>query len=313
MKLHRNLWILLVCCVALGSLLIISDYRVASNISVEHVTLETKYIHPIMGTHRDSEFSINILTPDDSSTENPEPFPTVILLHGDTIGPESTIMVQRELIDNDFLVVTLEIETYDIYQTIMDLNNTLNYLLTRSDVNPSQICMFGHSHGGLFSLLFGAIRNDVIRGVVSANYAEWDSFYLRVRVLDAYLVPDFIKNYSPSRVLFSLDENDERVEDESYEFYTKLSRKTEVQYFHSATSFGHASSVYHFEAIYTEISWLNSILGRVLPSSAEEATSIHSLTTIKRSLSTTLILLGCEIFLLILILRNITWLFSNQK
>jgi len=315
MKLHRNFVILFLCLISLGPLIIISEYRVKNNIVIEEITLETHYIHPIRKTNIYSDFQIQILTPKNQGNgENPSTlFPVCIILHGDTIGPESTIMVQRELIDNGFLVVMMKIDSYELYQTIHDLNNTLTYVMTRNDINSSQICMYGHSRGGLYSMLFGAVRKDVIRGVISANYAEWDGYYHQVRVLSATIVPNFLLNYSPSGVLFVLDENDKRQPNESREFFTKWLRSTDFNVFLSSTSYGHASGAYYSEAIYTEITWLNSILGRELPYPAEEVTSFHGLASIRKNISTTLIMLGIEIVLLILILRNVIWLFSNQK
>ena len=289
MKIHQNLLVLLLCLVCLTPLVVISDSRVKGNITVEEVTLETRYIHPIMGTQRFSEFKIRVLTPEDSSEAFHGPLPVVIVLHGDTIGEESTIMVQRQLIDNGFMVITLEIETFEIYQTILDLNNTLNYLLTRSDVIPSQICMYGHSRGALYSLLFGAIRKDVIQGVVSANFAEYGIYYGYVSVLATYLIPNFLASFSPNSVLFAIDERDMRQDDESHVFSTNWEPTTGFQVFLSSTSIGHASGVYNYEALHTEITWVNSILGRTLSSPAEEATSFHSLETIQQFLSTTLI------------------------
>ncbi|MCK5346094.1 MAG: hypothetical protein KAR20_21940, partial [Candidatus Heimdallarchaeota archaeon] len=126
-------------------------------------------------------------------------------------------------------------------------------------------------------------------------------------------MPNLTDNNWPSRVLFVLDQNDERQEDQSHTFYTNWKESTDFQWFLSSTSFGHASGVYYAEAIYKEITWLNSILGRNLPFPADEATSYHELAAIKQTLNTTLILLGIEIFLLILILRNIIWLVGDQK
>ena len=73
-------------------------------------------------------------------------FPAIILISGDYLDTNCFNILKPILLAHNFMVILIN-ASFD-YSMFFKLNDTLNYLLTRSDIDPSSINILGHSHGG---------------------------------------------------------------------------------------------------------------------------------------------------------------------
>jgi len=222
----------------------------------------------------ESPFDIWISKP---AFSNKTQFPVYILIHGDIVGPESLNALTYELIKQEYMVVSVDIQEFSVYPTLIQLNAALNYILSRDDVNSDQIGIFGHSRGGIFATLFGIMRPDYIKSVVIGNFANWDLYFQYANFM-ASKPKDFTYTLDfsiPHNILFLLNSNDKKLEttparflDEMLNmnytdvttFYGNFTEGTARQFKYSDSSFGHLSSLYDGDQINFLINWTNSAL-----------------------------------------------------
>ena len=92
-----------------------------------------------------TSFAVKIYRP--AGLESQTPLPVCILLHGDKVGPESLNLLKKSLIRAQMMVVVLDIDTLSLTGAIAQLNVTLNYLLTRHNLDATKIGVFGRLAG----------------------------------------------------------------------------------------------------------------------------------------------------------------------
>jgi hypothetical protein len=158
-----------------SSLLFMSQYSTLVDYrNEENKFLETKYLNPYYNESFFEEFEIKITKP--SMTDDAK-FSTIILLNGDLPDLPVLLILKKQLVKNNFIVVTIEgLDKYNP-EVYFKLNETLNYLLKRNDVKPDQIGIFGHSRGAHYALHFGSMRSDSINSVICGNFGTLTTFY----------------------------------------------------------------------------------------------------------------------------------------
>lgn len=165
----RNLIIFIICFV---TLIFIQKIHMYGFQDTEIVDLETTYVDPDTNWTYTINFEVNVVKPILPSIKE---FPVCILLHGDGVKWQSMNMIKLEFLYNGYMTVLLNIRHQP--EDFLILNDTLDYLLGRADVNKDQICIMGASHGATYALSFAAMRNDSISAVVLGNFPELFYFY----------------------------------------------------------------------------------------------------------------------------------------
>jgi len=190
----RNLIILIVC---FASLLIIQKIHLYGFQQTEIIELDSVYVDPLYNRTVTESFEINVIKPTSSASEK---LPVCILLHGDVVYWQSMNLLKLEFLYNNYMVVLLNLDHQP--EDYFKLNTTLDYILTRSDVNKSQIGIAGHSHGATFAAHFAAMRNESINAVVCGNfpwismfYTDYLEYYLRYVYLNTSLDSYDLYNY----------------------------------------------------------------------------------------------------------------------
>lgn len=143
------------------------------NQSQEDIYIGSQYLLPENPWISSSYKSLTIVKP--SHPDN-EKSPVIILLHGDQSNSRIMNNLKVEYLRNGYIVALIDVGYFDL-GVLLYLNATINYLLTRSDVNASQIGIQGHSHGAHYAALISVIRNDTIKAVVCGNYASYDYWF----------------------------------------------------------------------------------------------------------------------------------------
>ncbi|QEE17638.1 alpha/beta hydrolase family protein [Promethearchaeum syntrophicum] len=264
----------IICSITLFSSLFFSNQILNQNQIQEEENLVAIWSLYAVTDEIESPFDIWVSKP---AFSNKTKFPVYILIHGDILGPESLNVLTHELIRQEYMVVSIGIQEFSVYPTLIQLNVALNFILERDDVNTDQIGIFGHSRGSIFAILFGIMRADYIKSVVSGNFANWDLYYQYANFM-ASKTKDFnyILDFSiPHNILFLLNSKDRKLEPtptrfldemlkENYtdatKFYGNFSEGTARQFLYSNSSFGHLSSLYDEEQIKILINWTNSAL-----------------------------------------------------
>ena len=250
----------------------------------QKVKLPISYTHPTTGQPVSYDKKITIVTPR-STTEK---LPVVIMLHGDLVDEKCLNVLKREFISSGYMVVLVPLSF--TFQSYIELNFTLNMLLTHPNVDTTKIGLVGHSHGGHFSFWFAKLRNDVIRSVVMANmgslsrlYEDYYSYYNYFvnttqdisysEYMDDYsdlITPDNPKNlliitdvYQPVRENSTINDN--------IQLWTQYLENAEFSgYFENGTArelntkynlFSHGSGLYNPKTIAKQIEWTNNALG----------------------------------------------------
>jgi len=277
-KLSRNdkikVGVFIICSITLFSSLYFSNQILSQNQIQEEENLVAIWSLYTVTDEIESPFDIWISKP---AFSNKTEFPVYILIHGDILGPESLNALTHKLVKQGYMVVAVSIQEFNVYPTLIQLNVALNYILSRDDVISDQIGIFGHSRGSIFAILFGIMRPDYIKSVVSGNFANWDLFYQYANFM-ASKTKDFnyVLNFSiPHNILFLLNSKDRKLEDtptqffdemlnENYtdvtKFYGNFSEGTARQFHYSASLFGHLSSLYDEDQINFLINWTNNAL-----------------------------------------------------
>jgi pimeloyl-ACP methyl ester carboxylesterase len=134
-------------------------------------------------THRTEEITIEIQNP----TENPslftsyekkieiifpkesiEKYPVIILVHGDNTDYKSFNLLIRQLLAQNFAVV---VQNFDFNGFVLfELNETLNYLLSKPNIDNNSIGLIGHSHGSHYAFLFSLFRSSEVKSVILMNF-----------------------------------------------------------------------------------------------------------------------------------------------
>ena len=141
--------------------------------NTEDISLETEYILPRYNYNTIENFQISIFKPSPNSQTK---LPACIILNGDWQDVDFLVMLKKNLIENGFMVITLELDGYNP-EVFFKLNSTLNYLTTRPDVSSNQIGIFGHSRGAHYAFHFGSMRRDKIKSVICGNFGSLVDFY----------------------------------------------------------------------------------------------------------------------------------------
>ena len=268
-----KLGVFIICSITLLGSFYFSNQLLSQNQIQEEENLDAIRSLYAVTEENESPFDIWITKP---SFSNKTQFPVYILIHGDILGPESLNALTYELIKQEYMVVSICIQEFSVYPTLIQLNETLNYILSRDDVNSDQIGIFGHSRGSIFAILFGVMRPDYIKSVTSGNFANWDTYYQYANFM-ASKSKDFNYNLDfsiPHNLLFLLNSEDKKLEinptrflDEmsmNYtdvtDFYGNFSAGTARQFKISESIFGHLSSLYDEDQINFLINWTNSAL-----------------------------------------------------
>jgi len=301
--------------------LYLTNYIIYKDRQIEEVELKGIY-SKYRRNDRSVYTKIDIIKPIDAKSG---PLPSCILIHGDKVGPESMNIVIKELIDNGYLVAVTDFKNFEILPTLSKLEAVLDYLLQRPDVNPDQIGVLGHSHGGEFALLLGIIRENDINAVICGNFANWNIFSFARWTLDFSIDYEFIFNSTvPNNVLFTLEEYDERsgMESEQFlynltdgqfdqaeKFYGNFAAGTAREIYYSSTVFNHVSSLFSSYTIHKEIYWLNQALNS---NSEIFIPQIHTPREIATFIRSVFFLIIIECFLAYQILKTIILILSNQ-
>lgn len=286
---HFGSLLLLILC--FSSVLILQKYYLNQDYDVENIEINTEIINRSMNTTYQNSQSIKVIKPKDV---NQEKLPTCILIHGDITDSHTMNLLKLELLRNKYLVVIMDILEFD-FTVYFLLNETLNYLQGRPDVNTSQIGIIGHSRGGHYALHFASMRNESINAVIVGNYGstfnlyyDYFEYYLKniewnITTLDA---PVFFAQWqnltipadatTPRNLLVLTDIQDTRAKiraetflsyltlgkyNETNKFYGSFENKSARELFVSNSFFGHISSLFNPEVLYLEISWINQALG----------------------------------------------------
>lgn len=269
-----NVGVFIIC-----SIILLSSFYFSNQILFQNQIQEEENLVAIWSLYTvtddiESPFDIWISKP---AFSNKTQFPVYILIHGDIFGPESLNALTQELVKQEYMVVAVSIQEFSVYPTLIQLNVALNYILSRDDVISDQIGIFGHSRGSIFAILFGIMRPDYIKSVVSGNFANWDLFYRYANYM-ALKSKDF--NYTldfsiPHNILFLLNSKDRKLEDtptqfldemlnvnytDVTKFYGNFTEGTARQFQYSVSLFGHLSSLYDEDQINFLINWTNNAL-----------------------------------------------------
>lgn len=223
-----------------------------------------------------------------------EKLPAIILLHGDQSNSRIMNNLKIEYLRNGYLVALVDVGYFDL-SVIFFLNATIEYLLTRSDVNSSQIGIQGHSHGAHYASLISVIRNDTIKAVVCGNYASYDYWfndfypYFKYYIAKNSSLPgtyyEYISQIGPLNLPFNLssinnllmisDTTDYAPKpDDPIEIFKNFTESLydtpNIQYgsysdgsarklYLSNSILGHGTSLFLPEAVLEAVSWMNSI------------------------------------------------------
>ena len=318
----KKVSLLVFCIILFFSSIELYQNELYENRDIEKVQLNAIYSRHVRNDHN-IDFEINVIKPNDS---NKTQFPVCILLYGDTVKEESMNFIIKALLKNGYMAIQVDLQPYSIFPTLNQLNETLEYLLTRSDVNKDQISILGHSRGGLYALLFGTLRDDYINAVICGNFADWEYFSLMSRIMNQSIDFSFSMGTSkPNNVLFTLDRNDERTELDTEEFLNNL---TNFQFSQSEQLFGnfsdgtarevfltssylsHASTLFDPSAISKEITWLNQALDPIYEYSMSKSLLIKQEMVSFSQIS--IIFLAIECFLAYIIFGILIWILSYQ-
>ncbi len=168
------------------------------------------------------------------------------------------------------------------YFMFFKLNDTLNYLLTRSDIDPSSINILGHSHGGNYAP-FGRMRSYIIHSVFCLDYGSSDqlmqdyfSYYHEIIDLNNYwTLTTFEKKFTlslsnnlPANLFLLSDSNDQSFlnkisainqtntwwEDTQKNTIVSFSRGSARLLFNDDSLFSHGAGLYDPMAINQEVS-----------------------------------------------------------
>jgi len=318
----KKVSLLIFCIILFFSSIELYQHELYDNRDTEQVKLNAIYSYQVRNDHN-IDFEINVIKPLDS---NKTQFPACILLYGDTVKEEAMNFVIKALLSNGYMAIQVNFQPYLIYPTLNQLNETLEYLLTRPDINNDQISILGHSRGGLFALLFGTLRDDYINAVICGNFADWEYFSLMSSIMNQSIDFSYSMGTSkPNNVLFTLDRNDERTELDTEEFLNNLtnfqfsqseqlfgnfSDGTAREVFLSSSYISHASTLFDAETISKEITWLNQALDPSYEYSLSKSTLIKQEMT--RFFQISIIFLAIECFLAYIIFGIIIWILSYQ-
>jgi len=173
----KNVRNLLIFGIIFTSLLVIQKIHFYGFQDIELVEIEGEYIDPRTNQTQYQYHTFKIVKPLNPKSEK---LPVCILLHGgsgssDNIDSVSLNPLKLELVRNQFMVVLPDIDF--IAEDYFKLNDIVDYLLKRSDVEKSQIGIMGHSHGASFAFNFALIRNNTINAVVCGNFPSFYHFY----------------------------------------------------------------------------------------------------------------------------------------
>ncbi|MHA1727540.1 MAG: alpha/beta hydrolase family protein [Promethearchaeota archaeon] len=317
---HVGRLILLILC--FSSVLVFQKYYLYHDQNIENIEINMKYINRSLNRTYYKRTSIKIIKP---ANTNQDKLPACILIHGDNIDSHSMNLLKLELLRNKYLVVLLDISEFN-FTLYFHLNETLNYLLERPDVNATQIGIIGHSRGGHYALHFACMRNNSINAVICGNYGT--TFEIYYDYFDYYLknvewnitfdgpvlfaqwqnltIP---ANANTPRNLFILtdfmDASPKRNPNTFLSYLTvgkysqinklfgEFENKSARELFVSNSIFGHLSSIYNPEVIYLEISWINRALGVI--NSANEPLVVYFNTYFEISLIILLVFFSCMI------------------
>ena len=131
----KKVSLLIFCIILFFSSIELYQNKLYENRDIEQIPLNAIYSYQVRNDH-DIDFEINVIKPYDS---NKTQFPVCILLYGDIVKEESMNFVIKALLSNGYMAIQVDFYPYSIFPTLNQLNETLEYLLTRSDVNKDQI------------------------------------------------------------------------------------------------------------------------------------------------------------------------------
>ncbi|MHA1728792.1 MAG: alpha/beta hydrolase family protein [Promethearchaeota archaeon] len=251
----------------------------------ESKTINIEYFDPTLNEVIRYDRSINIIKPINSNVEK---FPVVIMIHGELVDSNTMANIKLEFLHNDYMVILLDCEFG--YKLIIELNTTLNYLITRTDVNSSQIGIIGHSRGAHYAFHMAWMRDDIIGAVIGLNFGSFGQIFLDYyeyynRFINLTIdFGDFLKEftfpisltsprnmflltnlYEPQRKTRSYYYIDELILwDEQFNEYNTYSgdfqegtaRVLEI----NPSFFMHLSGLLDSNAIYKQINWMNNAL-----------------------------------------------------
>jgi dienelactone hydrolase len=151
--------------------------------SAANVTTESGYTRELLSffAERDESVPVLVLRKADRTARQP----VVIVLHGTGGSKEGTLPLLRTLVDRGFLAVSFDARFHGqratpvpglenpyqsamlrayrtgvghpyLYDTVWDVMRLIDYLSTRSDIDPRRIGLVGHSKGGTEALLAAA-------------------------------------------------------------------------------------------------------------------------------------------------------------
>lgn len=216
-----------------------------------------------------------------------DPLPVVILVNGDAESATALTYPRNALLDQGYCVAIVEI-AYFSRTTFHKLNASLNYLLNRTDLDPTKISIMGHSHGGHYALFFSTMRNESIQAVVVANFGSveilWNDYYeyysefveLNATLTEELFLLNRTKPFnlnSPRNLLFLTDTWDDRPDhpleqyldivssnqfNETGRLYGSFENGTAVQLKINRGIFGHGAFLFDPNAIITAIEWINN-------------------------------------------------------
>ncbi len=139
----------------------------------EEKLMDVTFFSPSKNKTHTEEVKITIIKPPNQSQKK---YPACIVLNGDLTNLDSVLVMKKQLINNNFIVVTLEFSEYSpkIY---FHLNTTLNYLVGQNYINSDQIGVFGYSRGAHYAFYFGSMRTDRINSVICGNFGTLKQIY----------------------------------------------------------------------------------------------------------------------------------------
>ncbi|MHA1729313.1 MAG: alpha/beta hydrolase family protein [Promethearchaeota archaeon] len=286
MKYKKIIIIIIFIGICFPSLLLIRYNFLYESEDLEIVKINYDYYNPTTTEILSEKSFIKIIKP---VTKTINKFPICILLHGDLVDSHSMNFLKSELLNNQFMVVLVDILKYNVKHYFF-LNTTLNYLLTRDDVNTSQIGILGHSRGSHYALHFGSMRSESINAVICGNFGNfyniyhdgYDIYYQNVMnnvsniFSETPLNTSKIPEISLNNLLLSTDQLDPEHErifnnyllnftgsnfNNTNIIYGNFINGTAREIYITTSIFGHYSAISHPDAIYKEVSWLNMAFG----------------------------------------------------
>ncbi|NIA30623.1 MAG: alpha/beta fold hydrolase [Actinobacteria bacterium] len=101
---------------------------------------------------------------------------------------------------------------------VLDVLSSLNYFLSRNDVDSSQVTIYGHGHGGLIALFCAALDDRISKlimqntmtsymSLINDKYYRWNVRNMVPDVLKYFDLPQVAACYAPGRV-FIIDAKD---------------------------------------------------------------------------------------------------------